>query len=46
MMTEAILKDFARVHSRFSAYVKKDDTIAIEPPAHSDATDAGAAGGR
>ncbi len=33
MMTEAILKDFDKVHSRFSAYVKKDDTIAIEPPA-------------
>lgn len=45
-MTEAILKDFARVHSRFSAYVKKDATIAIEPPAHNDAADLGAAGGR
>jgi len=33
MMTEEILKDYAKVHSRFSAYVKKDDTIDITPPA-------------
>lgn len=32
MMTEAILKDFAKVHSRFAAYVKKDDTIDIMAP--------------
>lgn len=40
MMTEAVLKDFARVYSRFSAYVKKDGAIAIEVPAHDAATGA------
>jgi poly-gamma-glutamate synthesis protein (capsule biosynthesis protein) len=33
MMTEAILKDYTTVHSRFAAYVKKDDAITIEGPA-------------
>ncbi|MEA4883732.1 MAG: hypothetical protein VB144_08785 [Clostridia bacterium] len=33
MMAEAILKDFTEVHSRFAAYVKKDDIIAIMAPA-------------
>jgi len=33
MMTEEILKDYITVHGRFSAYVKKDDTIDITPPA-------------
>jgi poly-gamma-glutamate synthesis protein (capsule biosynthesis protein) len=33
MMTEEILKDYITVHGRFSAYVKKDDTIDITLPA-------------
>jgi poly-gamma-glutamate synthesis protein (capsule biosynthesis protein) len=33
MMTTEILKDFDKVHKKFAAYVRTDDTIVIRPPA-------------